>query len=229
MIAHEVKQPLSAMLTRSETGFRWLDRPMPEIQKAKEQFKAITADAYRTAAVIESVRTNFKMDAGRKTSIDVNDLIAETLNLIADDLRQHRVMVKAEPNARRPKISGDRIQLQQVLLNLTTNAIHAMRDTAGLRVLSVACSLHDNRDVAVSVADTGTGIKPQDVERIFRPLFTTKPDGMGMGLSICRSIIEGHGGQISVVPNKPEGTIFEFKLPADRSALAGELAGGLSA
>jgi signal transduction histidine kinase len=115
MIAHEVKQPLSAMLTRSETGFRWLDRSVPEIQKAKEQFKEITADGRRTAAVIESIRTNFRMDAARKTSIDANDLIAGALNLARDDLRHHRVIVKAEPNARRPKISGDRIQLQQVL------------------------------------------------------------------------------------------------------------------
>ena len=97
MIAHEVKQPLSAMLTRSETGLRWLDRPVPEIQKAKDQFKEIMADGRRTAAVIENVRANFKMDAGSKTSIDANDLVAETLNLLRDDLRRHRVIVKAEP------------------------------------------------------------------------------------------------------------------------------------
>jgi signal transduction histidine kinase len=221
MIAHEVKQPLSAMITRSETGFRWLDRSVPEIQKAKAQFKEITADGYRTAAVIENIRTNFRTDVGRKTSFDANDLIAETLNLIRDDLHRHRVILEAEPNARRPKILGDRTQLQQVLLNLITNAIDAMKTTGGPRLLRLACEVHDDGDVLVSVADTGTGIRPQDVERVFLPLFTTKSDGMGLGLSICRSIIEGHGGQMSVGPNKPKGAIFEFKLLADRTALAG--------
>ena len=156
MIAHEVKQPLSAMIMRSDTGFRSLDRAAPEILKAKEQFKRIAADGHRTAAVIESIRTNFKMDAGRKTSVDANDLIAETLNLIRDDLRHYRVVVKAEPSARRPKILGDRIQLQQVLLNLMTNAIDAMKAIDGPRVLQLACDVHDDRGVSVSVADTGT-------------------------------------------------------------------------
>jgi signal transduction histidine kinase len=224
MIAHEVKQPLSAIILRSETCLRWLDRSVPEIQKAKEQLKDITADGRRTSAVIESIRTNFRMDAGRRTSIDANELITETLNLVRDDLSRHRVVLEAEPNARQLKITGDYVQLQQVLLNLITNAIDAMKANDGLRVLRLASDIHDNGVVMVSVADTGTGIRPQDIERVFYPLFTTKADGMGMGLSICRSIIESHGGQISVSPNKPHGTIFEFKLLADPGALARELA-----
>jgi signal transduction histidine kinase len=154
------------------------------------------------------------MDAGGKTSIDVNDLIDETLNLMRDDMHHHGVIAEAEPNARRPKIFGDRIQLQQVLLNLITNAIDAMKATDGPRVLRMACDIHDNGDVLVSVADTGSGIQPRDIERLFQPHFTTKSTGMGMGLSICRSIIEGHGGQISVCPNKPKGTIFKLKFRA---------------
>jgi signal transduction histidine kinase len=218
MIAHEIKQPLSAIITRSQTGFRWLDRSEPEVQKAKVQFKEITADGHRMVAVIENIRTNFRTEAAGKSSIDVNELIAETLNLIGDHLQLHRVMVEAEPNARRPKISGDRIQLQQVLLNLITNAVDAMKTNDGPRTLRLSSGVIENGDVVVSVADTGTGITPQDIDRIFHPLFTTKSDGMGMGLSICRSIIEGHGGQISVGPNKPGGTVFEFKLFADRTA-----------
>ena len=128
----------------------------------------------------------------------------------------------AEPNARRPKIFGDRIQLQQVLLNLITNAVDAMKANGGPRMLRLSSDVVDNGDVVVSIADTGSGISPQDIGRIFHPLFTTKSDGMGMGLSICRSIIEAHGGQISVGPNTPVGAIFEFKLFTNRTALASE-------
>jgi signal transduction histidine kinase len=229
MIAHEIRQPLSAMITRSETGLRWLDRAAPnvqqepEVQQAKMQFKEIADGGHRTAAVIDSVRTNFKVHAGRNTSIDANDLIIETLNLMRDDLHHYRVTLKADLDPGRPRVLGDRIQLQQVLLNLITNAIDAMKATDGLRVLRLACGVRDG-DLVVSVADTGTGIRPQDIKRVFEPLFTTKPDGTGMGLSICRSIIEGHGGQMSVRPNEPKGTIFEIKLLADRTAFAGELA-----
>ena len=225
MIAHEVKQPLSTMITRSETGFRWLDRSVPKIDEAKIQFREITANGHRTAEVIESIRSNFRMDTGRRASIDVNDLIAETLHLARDDLRDRRIMIETKPNIRQPKIIGDRIQLQQVLLNLITNAIDAMKASSGARVLRLGSEVQDSGDVVVSVADTGTGINPQNIERIFNPLFTTKSDGMGMGLSICRSIIEGHGGQMSVGPNTPEGTVFEFKLLADRTTLTRELAG----
>jgi signal transduction histidine kinase len=224
MIAHEVKQPLSAMITRSETGLRWQDRSMPEIQKAMQQFKEITADGHRMAAVIEGTRTNFRKNGGNKTSIDVNDLIAETVNLVRDSLRHHQIILEAESNVQRPKMMGDRVQLQQVLLNLMTNAVDAMKVNDGARVLRLASEVHGNGNIVVSVADTGTGVRPQDIERIFHPLFTTKSDGMGMGLSICRSIIEAHGGDIAVSSNTPKGTIFEVKLPADRAALAGELA-----
>jgi signal transduction histidine kinase len=229
MIAHEVKQPVSTIITRSETGHRWLDRDEPEIHRAKDSFKEISANGHRTVAVIESIRTNFRMDTGRRTSIDADGLIAETLNLVRDDLRRNQVMLEFEPNALRPRLIGDRVQLQQVLLNLITNAVDAMKARGGPRILRVASEIHDNGDVAVSVADTGMGIKPQDVERIFHPLFTTKADGMGMGLSICRSIIESHGGQIFAAPNKPEGAIIAFKLPAAGTTLAVESAEGLSA
>lgn len=221
MIAHEIRQPLAAMVTRSETGARWLDRPAPDIQKAIATLRQITADGNRAAAVIETIRTNFRIDAGRRTSIDANELIAEVIRLVSDDLSEKRVILDAEPNERRPKINGDRVQLQQVLLNLVTNAIDAMKTKDGPRILGISSSIHDNGDVVLSVADTGTGIDPQHMERIFNPLFTTKSAGMGMGLSICRSIIEGHGGTMWVVPNEPEGSIFAFKLLAEPATLTG--------
>jgi signal transduction histidine kinase len=165
--------------------------------------------------VIESIRTIFKKGASNRTSLDVNKLIDEVLALACDNLQKHRILVQAEPNAQAPQVIGDRIQLRQVLLNLITNAIESMAAAKdGARVLSVRSEVDEGGSVIVSVADTGTGIGSQEIKQIFNPLFTTKPDGMGMGLSICRSIVEGHGGQLWVAPNKPEGTVFQFSLPS---------------
>jgi C4-dicarboxylate-specific signal transduction histidine kinase len=125
-IAHEIKQPLSAIITRAETGLRWLDRSTPELDKAKKQFAEIAADGRRAGAVMEGIRANFKKDAQIRTWLDVNVLIEETLNLVHGDLQQHRILVRTEHHAELPQIMGDRIQLQQVLLNLIANAIEAM-------------------------------------------------------------------------------------------------------
>jgi signal transduction histidine kinase len=214
-IAHEVKQPLSGMITSADAGLRWLDRSMPDLDEAKAAFKQIVADGHRAGAVIGSIRAMFKKDAQNRASLDINDLIGEALALTRGDLQRHRILVQAEPNAQVPQVRGDRIQLQQVLLNLITNAIDSMAAKDGARVLSVRSEVHDGGGVIVSVADTGTGIGSQDVERIFNPLFTTKSGGMGMGLSICRSIIEAHDGRLWVAPNKPEGAVFQFMLLAD--------------
>jgi signal transduction histidine kinase len=216
MIAHEVKQPLSAMITRAETSFRWLDRPTPDLEKAKTELKHIAADGHRAGAVIERVRANFQKDARVRTLFDVNDLIGETIALVRGDLQRHRILVQAEPNATQPQVMGDRIQLQQVLLNLITNAIESMAAKNGPRTLGVTSQVRDDGSVVVSVADSGTGIGAQDIDRIFNPLFTTKSGGMGMGLSICRSIIEAHDGELLVVPNSPAGAEFRFVLrPAE--------------
>jgi signal transduction histidine kinase len=231
-IAHEVKQPLSGMITNADAGLRWLDRATPDLDAAKNAFKRIVTDGHRAAAVIGSIRASFKKKVRNRTSLDVNDLIEETLALARDDLQRHRILVQAEPHAELPQVIGDRIQLQQVLLNLITNAIDAMAAKEEPRVLRVKSDVHAGGGVKVSVADTGTGIDSHGVDRIFEPLFTTKSDGMGMGLSICRSIIEAHDGRIWVAPNKPQGTIFEFVLLADATfagASRGEHPGDLPA
>jgi signal transduction histidine kinase len=219
-IAHEVAQPLSGMITNADAGLRWLDRSMPDLDEAKAAFEQIVADGHRAGAVIGSIRAIFKKDAGNRTSLDINDLIGEALALTRGDLQRHRILVQAEPNAQVPQVRGDRIQLQQVLLNLITNAIDSMAAKDGPRILCVKSEVHDGGGVIVSVADTGTGIGSQALERIFDPLFTTKSGGMGMGLSICRSIIEAHDGRLWVAPNKPEGAVFQFML-ADGAASAG--------
>jgi signal transduction histidine kinase len=213
------------MITNADAGLRWLDRSMPDLDEAKAAFKQIVADGRRAGAVIGSIRAMFKKDARNRTSLDINDLIEEALALTRGDLQRHRILVQAEPNAQVPQVRGDRIQLQQVLLNLITNAIDSMAAKDGPRVLSVRSEVHDGGGVIVSVADTGTGIGSQDTERIFNPLFTTKSGGMGMGLSICRSIIEAHDGRLWVAPNNPEGAVFQFMLLADGAASAGATRG----
>jgi C4-dicarboxylate-specific signal transduction histidine kinase len=220
-IAHEIKQPLSGIITNADAGLRWLDRSMPDLDEAKASFKHILGDGHRAAAVIESIRAIFKNDTRNRTSLDINELIGEALTLTRGDLQRHRILVQAEPNEQLPRVRGDRIQLQQVLLNLITNAIDSMASKDGARILGVRSEVHDGASVIVSVADTGTGIGSQELERVFKPLFTTKSGGMGMGLSICRSIIEAHDGQLWGTSNKPEGAVFQFMLAADGATSAG--------
>src|SRR4030081_2545048 len=214
-IAHEIKQPLSGMITGANAGFRWLDRTTPDLDEAKAAFKQIIHAGHRAGAVIDGIRAIFKKDARNRASFDINELIGDALALVGDELRKHRVLIQAEPNEQLPRVKGDRVQVQQVLLNLITNAIDSMAAKDGARVLCVRSEVHDDGGVIVSVADTGTGIGSQDLERIFNPLFTTKSGGMGLGLSICRSIIEAHDGRLWVAPNKPEGAVFQFMMLAD--------------
>ena len=214
-IAHEVRQPLSAIVTSAGAGLRFLDRSTPALDKAMESFRRIAADGHRADKVIEGVRATFKKSVREKIPLDVNEIIQEALAFEQDDLRKHKILVQTAPTVPLPSVHGDRVQLQQVLLNLITNAIHSMATKDEPRVLSVRSEANKEGGVLVSVADTGLGIDQRDITRIFNPLFTTKPDGMGMGLAICRSIIEAHDGRLWVAPNTPQGAIFQFTLNAD--------------
>ena len=211
-IAHEVKQPLSAMMMRAENSIRWLDRPIPDVSKAKRELQHLAVDGRRAVAVLERIRANFKRNTQIRTLLDLNDLIDKTIALLLSDLQRHQIHVRAERNATLPLVTGDPIELQQVLVNLITNAIDAMASEEGHRLLEVRSELRDDGGVMVSVSDTGAGVDAQDFERIFNPFFTTKLGGMGMGLSICRSIIEAHDGQLWAGPNTPRGTVFLFVL-----------------
>jgi signal transduction histidine kinase len=223
-IAHEVRQPLTGMVANASAGLRWLNRAMPDVDEAKTALEHIVADGRRAAAVIERVRGMFKGDLNR-TAFDLNSLVRETLTLVEDAVQRDRILVRTELNALLPLVIGDRVQLQQVLLNLIANSIEAMAVSEQERILSVKSEVHHDGAVAVSVTDTGTGIGSQDIDRIFDPLFTRKSDGMGMGLAICRSIIEAHNGQIRVAPNKPQGAVFQFVLFADSVTAAGAIRG----
>jgi C4-dicarboxylate-specific signal transduction histidine kinase len=220
-IAHEVKQPLTAMTTSASAGFRFLDRLSPNLDRAKEAFEQIVTDGHRAAAVVDSIRAIFRNDVHTRSALDVNELIREALVLESAGLQRHGILVQAAPGDRLPEVQGDRVQLQQVLLNLITNAIDAMASREEPRVLSVSSGAYESDGVIVSIADTGEGISSQDSERIFNPLFTTKSDGMGMGLSICRAIIEAHHGRLWVSTNSPRGAVFQFTLRDSNPLSAG--------
>jgi signal transduction histidine kinase len=208
------------MVTTADAGLRFLDRSIPNLDKAKEAFKRIVADGHRAGEVVGSIRANFKSDVRDRTAFDLNELIQEALALGRGDLQKHGIVVQAEPNKQLPEVRGNRVQLQQVLLNLIMNAIDAMAAKDEPRILNVKSEAHEGDRVMVSVADTGTGINSQDADRMFNPLFTTKSDGMGMGLSICRAIIEAHEGHLWFAPNSPRGTVFQFTLHANSPASA---------
>jgi signal transduction histidine kinase len=224
-IAHELRQPLTAMVTTADAGLRFIDRSLPNLDRAKEAFKRIVADGHRAGALIGNIRANFKSDVRDKISFDLDELTRETLALAHGDLQKCRILVQAEPNRNLPAVKGNRVQLQQVLLNLMMNAVDAMASKDEPRVLSIKSEAYDGDRVIVSVADTGAGITSEQADRIFNPLFTTKPDGMGMGLSICRAIIEAHEGQLWFAPNKPRGSVFQFTLHTEKGMVSSANAG----
>jgi signal transduction histidine kinase len=216
-VAHEIKQPLSAMTVNASASLGWLDRATPNIDEAKAALQRIVNNGHRAGAVIENIRTLFKRDDARThTSLDVNNLIREALAFVRDDLQTHRIAIQADCNQSLPPIEGNQVQLQQVLVNLITNAIDSMATEDGDRVLSLKSKVYDSDSLIVSVEDVGKGVESSAFDLIFKPQFTTKVHGMGMGLSICRSIIEAHGGRLWVTANLPRGAIFHFTLPAHR-------------
>jgi signal transduction histidine kinase len=213
-IAHEVRQPLTSIITSADAGFRFLDRPIPNIDRAKEALKQIAADGHRAGAVVGSTRAMYKNTPRMRSVLDVNELIRDALALERCDLQKHQILVQVESNEPLQEVVGDRVQLQQVLINLILNAIDAMAAEDGPRVLSVKSAPHIGGGVLISVADTGRGINPEDMARIFNPRFTTKSDGMGLGLSICRAIVESHNGCLWAAKNIPHGAVFQFSVRA---------------
>jgi signal transduction histidine kinase len=217
-IAHEVRQPLAAIVNRANVVCRWLQRSEPDLEKAKAALRNIAADGHRAATMIHGIRGNFRKDAQTRTAIDVNDLIQDTLELLRGDLESRDIHLAISPNARAPQIIADRIQLQEVLLNLISNAIDAMSSVQGQRILGIQVEDRAEIGIVVSVTDNGTGISQENTDRIFDPLFTTKAGGKGLGLSICRLIVEAHDGNIWFHPNEPRGVTFEFAVPTPMEA-----------
>jgi len=216
-IAHEVNQPLTGMVASANAGLRWLAAPVPDVEKARAALTQIVAAGHRASDVVRGIRAIFKRDSGERRAIDVNELIAAVLALAENDLNKHQIAVETQLASTLPLAFGDRAQLQQVLLNLVLNAVDSMSEVpAAMRLLRVISEAKDASEIQLSVKDTGVGLKPDDAERVFKPLFTTKSRGMGMGLSICRSIIESHDGRIWASP-AGSGATFTFVLPAHRA------------
>jgi C4-dicarboxylate-specific signal transduction histidine kinase len=215
-IAHEVNQPLAAVTTNGNACLRWLAREPPDLEEARECLKRIIRDGNRASEVIARIRALVKKSVPAKARLDLSDTIQEVLAIIDPEARQHRVSVRTELAAGLPPVRGDRVQLQQVLLNLVMNGIDAMKAvTDRPRALRIRAQPHECGQVLVAVQDAGIGLDPQSMERLFEPFYTTKPEGMGMGLSISRSIIEAHAGRLWASPNVGPGITVQFTLPTD--------------
>ena len=212
-IAHEINQPLAAVVTNASAGLRWLNGQPPDLDEVRSALKRIVKDGERGSNVLASIRGMLKKGTQEKTALNINESIRDVITLSQGALKKGGVSVQAELTDSLPSVLADRVQLQQVFLNLMMNAAEAMAAVSDRpRVLRVRSERHDT-GIFVSVEDTGTGIDPKDMGRLFETFFTTKPEGMGMGLSICRSIIESHGGRIEVSPAEPCGSVFRVFLP----------------
>jgi signal transduction histidine kinase len=214
-IAHEIKQPLAAMVMSANAGLRWLKRADPNLDEVQAALERIVSDGHRANEVIANVRAMFGKDRREKKPVNLNAVVVEVLASVKGELESQQVSVQSEIADGLPEVMAEPMQLQQVLRNLITNAIEAMSSVTGReRRLTVKSQVLDVHGVRIAVQDSGTGIDSSYVERIFGSFFTTKPHGMGMGLSICRSIIESHGGRLWFSPRSPHGTTFYVQLPA---------------
>jgi C4-dicarboxylate-specific signal transduction histidine kinase len=215
-IAHEVNQPLTGIVARAGAARRWLATENPDLAKVRGALDQIETASHRASDIITNVKSMFKRDTQCRAEIDINKLIWTVIGLVYIDLRKHDIDLRTELCDELPLVLGNRVQLQQVILNLVMNAIDAMRPVQ-TRVLFIKTALNEREGVHVSIGDTGISIDPSNVEQMFKPLFTTKEHGMGMGLSICRSIVESHNGRIWVSDSDRGSAIFQLVLPtADR-------------
>jgi PAS domain S-box-containing protein len=216
-LAHEVKQPIAAAVTDANTCVRWLSRDDPDVEEAREAASRVVKDATRAAEIITRVRQLFKKGTPEQALIDVNEIIREMIVLLGSDATRYDVSIQTELAKDLPQVMGDRVQMQQVLMNLMTNSIDAMKDLDGTRELIIS-SQAEHGQLMISVSDTGVGLPPKQADQIFDAFFTTKPQGTGMGLRISRSIVESHGGRLWAADNSPRGASFHLTLPIKAEA-----------
>jgi signal transduction histidine kinase len=209
-IAHEIRQPLAGILANAQAALRWLEKA--NVEEVREGLNGIVSDGIRAGDIITHLRAMFKHEVQEKTPVDINKLVLSVLTLAQIDLQKHEIELQTQLDDLIPEILGNQVQLQQVILNLVMNAIESM-SSSQTRVLRIKTVLSRTKKVHVSIEDTGMGIKQSDLARVFKPMFTTKERGMGMGLSICQSIIESHDGRIWASPRANGGSIFQFELP----------------
>jgi signal transduction histidine kinase len=210
-IAHEVNQPLSGIVSNGSACLRWLAGDPPNVEEVREAVGDMVRDGKRAGAIIIRLRSLYKKDPPQRTLVDVNDTIGELIVMLRGEANRFGVSMRTDLATDLPKVTADRVQLQQVLMNLLLNAIEAMKETGG--VLTVKSQRDQNDRVLVSVSDTGVGLPAEKADQIFNAFFTTKPQGSGMGLAISRSIVESHGGRLWATPNDGRGASFHFTLP----------------
>jgi C4-dicarboxylate-specific signal transduction histidine kinase len=212
-LAHEVNQPIAAAITDANTSLRWLMREPPDLAEAREAASRTIQDVARAAEIISRVRQLFRKGTSQRELVSANDIIQQMVVLLRSEVTRYSVSVRTELAANIPSIMGDRVQLQQVLMNLMVNGIEAMRDVDGPRELVIRSQQAEDSQIMISVSDAGVGLPPQHAEQIFDAFFTTKPQGTGMGLRISRSIVESHGGRLWADGNSPRGASFYLTLP----------------
>jgi PAS domain S-box-containing protein len=215
-IAHEVNQPITAAVTYASAARRFLSADPPNFREVDDALSLIVKEGHRAREVVERVRAFVKKVPARRDAVAIDDAILEVVGLTRTEAANNSVSVRTQLAADLPRVQGDRVQLQQVTLNLIVNAIQAMSGIGkGARELQISIdAVPYEGGVRVGVRDTGPGLSPESLSRLFEPFYTTKPDGMGMGLSICRSIIEAHGGRLWAIPCEPQGALFQFTIPA---------------
>lgn len=218
-IAHEVKQPLVGVVTGASAGLRWLDFEPPNVAAARRDLERIVRDGHRAANVLDRIRALVKKAPPQRESVDINAVISDTLAMTRAEAQRNAIVVQSDLATDLPLVVADRIQIQQVFLNLIVNAIEAMSDHGPQRrELRVVSGKDSSNRALVSVRDSGAGLQPETLDRIFDAFYTTKPRGMGMGLAISRTIIESHGGRLWATPNLPQGAVFQFTLPISSEA-----------
>jgi PAS domain S-box-containing protein len=217
-LAHEVNQPIAAAVTDANTCLRWLTRDQPDLEEAREAATRMAKDATRAADIISRIRRLFEKVSPQRELVDVNEVVREMIVLLRSEATRYSISVRTELAPDLPQVMGDRVQLQQVLMNLLLNGMDAMKDVDTTRELIINSQPAKNEQVMVSVSDTGVGLPQQQAEQIFNAFFTTKPYGTGMGLRISRSIIESHGGRLWAANNSPRGASFCFTLPTKAEA-----------
>ena len=217
-LAHEINQPIGAAVTNAQACLRFLDRQQPDVAEAREAALEMARDASRAADIIERVRSLYRKGSSRLEMVEVNEVIREMIDMLRDETNRHSVTMRTDLAEGLPTVMADRVQLQQVLMNLTLNGVEAMQDTGGeLRIKSQSA---EDGYVLISVTDTGVGLPTEKTDQIFNAYFTTKPHGTGLGLAITRSIVESHGGRIWATANSGPGATFQFTLPQRRAAHA---------
>jgi C4-dicarboxylate-specific signal transduction histidine kinase len=215
-IAHELKQPLAGAVANSDACLSWLSSQPPNLDEARAAADRVIEAATRASDLIRRIQGLFKKAAPERIRVNINEVIEETLGLIRSEVLRNNVSLQTELGSQLPLVLGDRVQLQQVVLNLVKNGIEAMSGVQDRALqLRIRSAKHDPNQVVVAVADSGAGIDPQVIGRIFEPFYTTKPEGTGMGLAISRSIVEAHGGRLWAEPNTPRGATFQCTLPAE--------------